>query len=180
MKLRTMLLVSALIPGVASLGACSAATSTTTNQVTTVTVNVADLNAWGNAIVNAAKLVSTLPGIVGTPAGTTIAGIATIAGTDLAAVAAAAGASQTFTFNNGSVPAAINSLLGDGQTLLTDAQGAIGNVSSTATQNAQTYIAALSTIVALFQATVTTLPPAAAMADAKMTPAQALAVLGVK
>jgi hypothetical protein len=196
MNRRAILRASALVPVTAALAACGIFTSTTTNDVTTVTVNVSDLNAWGTAIINAATLVSGLPGISTTTQGAGIAAISKAATAALAAVDVAAGTSQTFTFNSGSVPASITSLLSDGTTLLADAQAAAGGVTGTSVQTAQTYIEALTTIVALFQAAVSTIPtttaPAAASGHvmtvlpdgvipmpAKMTEAQALAALGV-
>jgi hypothetical protein len=176
---RTALRGTVALSAASLLAACNAVTTTTTGGVTTVTVNVAQLTAWGQAVVSGAQLIAGLPGIVGTAAGATISAVATAAGIDLRAFAAAAGASQTLTFNNTSIPAAIQSLAADGQTLLIDAAGALGGVPAASLQTAQTYINAVQTIVVLLQAAIGTAPAAATLAP-RMSETQALAVLGVK
>lgn len=170
---RLLLSASALIP----VAACGIVSTNTTNGVTTLTVDVAQVSAWGQAFANAALLISGLPGVAGTSVGTLIAGVSVTAKTDLAAFTTFAGNNVSLSFNSTSVPAAISSLLADGQTLLVDAGGVTGLSSSVAT-TAQTYIDAISTLVALFQGALSS-GVAAAMAP-KMTEAQALMALGVK
>lgn len=178
---RTTLLRTAAILPVAALAACGVFTSTTTNGVTTITINVAQVNAWGAAFINAAALVSGLPGIAGTPAGLAIVAVGAVAKTDLAAFTATAGASVSLTFDKTSAPAAIQSLLTDGQTLLTDAQGALGSVAPASLGSAQTYVAAIQTIVSLFTAAMgVSASTAKVSATAPMSEANALASLGVK
>lgn len=171
MRRRTILLATAaLLP----LAGCGIFSTNTTNGVTTVTLNVANAEAWGNAFINAATLISSLAGVAGTAAGTAIAATGATAKTDLATFVAQAGSQVTLIFDTTSVPAFVTSLLGDGQTLSGLAGGVI---TSTSTTVAQSYLTALQTIVALFQAAVSTTAAAAPM---KMTQAQALATLRVK
>ena len=173
---RTLLRTSAL-GSVAALAACGVVSSTTSNGVTTITVNVAQVAAWGAAIKNGAALIAGLPGVAGTPQGAVVMAIVAVVTADLAAFSTAAGGSVSLTFNSTSVPAAVSSLLTDGKTLLTDAQGALGNVGATVLATAQTYVAAVQTIVALFEAALGS--TAVGAAAPKMTEAQALTVLGV-
>lgn len=163
-----------------ALNGCGAITSNTTGGVTTLTVNVTQLNAWGQAFASGAKLIAGLPGIAGTAAGIAILAVATAVGTDLAAFNKVAGGSVSLSFNSTSIPAAVQSLANDGQTLLADASGALVNVATTAMTNAQTYINAVQTIVSLFQAELSAAPVGAALKATSMTEATALATLGVK
>lgn len=141
---------------VIALAACSAFTTTTKNGVTTTVVNVAQIDAWGQAIVNAARLVSTLPGIVGTAPGAAIAVAAGLASVDLAAFDKAAAGSLTLSFDANSVPASITSLLSDGSTVLADAKSALTSAVPAVVQTAQTYVDALQTIMSIFNAAVVT------------------------
>ena len=109
-----------------ALAGCSAVTSTTTNGVTTITVNVADIDDWAEAFLNAAGLILALPGIAAGPTGIAITAVLAVIKADLAAFNAASGGNVTLTFNSTSVPAAIQSVLTDGQTLLSDAAGVPG------------------------------------------------------
>lgn len=176
---RALLRSSALVPVAAALAACGAVTETTTNGVTTVTVNVAQIDAWGRAFANGAKLIAGLPGLSGTATGLGISAVAAVVEADLAAFDKASGGSVSLAFNSTSVPAAVASLLADGKTLATDAAGALGNVASTAVQTAQTYIIAVETVVSLFQAAVGSIAVGAAVGGTRMSEAQALTALGV-
>lgn len=167
---RAILGASALIPAAALLG-CGMISSTTTNGVTTVTVNTADANNWGQAFINAASLIATLAIPASAPA---ILAIGATAKVDLAAFNTATNGTLTLTFNSGSPPAALASLLTDGQNLLTAAQGAIPAAAAT---QAQTYLTALATIVSTAEAAVGV---SVAGAAARMTQTQALATLGVR
>jgi hypothetical protein len=163
----------------AALSGCGAISTTTTGGVTTLTINVAQLNAWGQAFSNGAKLISGLPGILGTPAGLAIFAITTAAASDLAAFNVAAGGSVSLKFDRTSIPAAVQSLANDGQTLLTDSVGALGNVATTAMTTAQTYVSAVQALVSLFQAALGVAPVAAMRGATPMSEAHALATLNV-
>lgn len=169
------------VAALALLTRCGAVTENTTNGVTTITVNTAQINAWGQAFVNASKLVASLPGITGTTTGVAILAVGTVVGADLTAFNTAAKGSLSLTFNSTSIPAAVTSILTDGSTLLTDSKAALSDVAATATTTAQTYIDAVETVVSLFQAAVGSVAVGAALgATSKMTEAQALATLKVQ
>ena len=171
---RALLGASALLP----LAACGIVTTTTTNGVTTITVNVARVDAWAQAGANAATLIADLPGIAATPASVAILGIVALVKLDAGAFDKAANGQTVLTFDANSVPASIASLASDARTLLGDARAALPNVASTAMNDAQTYVNAVQTLVSLFDATVGGVKVGAV--PAPMTEAQALAVLGVK
>ena len=164
----------AAVPGIAAAGALAACTSTTTNGVTTVTINVAQANAWGQALLNAITLVAGLPGIVGTPPALAVMAIEPMISADLTAFNTAANGKLVLTYDRTTPAAAVTSLAADGQKLVADVQAAIGTVASGALQTAQTYLAAVKTIVSLFQAAAGSVSAAAASG---MTEAQALTVL---
>lgn len=166
-------LVSA-IPGIAAAGVLAACTSTTTNGVTTVTINVAQANAWGQALLNAITLVAGLPGIVGTPPALVVMAIEPMISADLTAFNTAANGQLVLTYDRSTPAAAVTSLAADGQKLVSDVQAAIGSVASSALQTAQTYLAAVKTIVSLFQAAAGAVTAAAAPG---MTEVQAMTVL---
>jgi hypothetical protein len=178
---RSMLNTAALGTAALGLAACGVLSTSTINGVTTVTVNVAQIGAWGSAFINASALVYQLPGIAGTPIGTTLLTIGSALGSDLDAFTKASGNSISLTFNGTSVPSAVRSLFTDGQTLLTVAKGALGSVAAAALRSAQTYVTAVETIVALFTVVMGIVPvTASAVLGAPMTEAQALAVLQLK
>jgi hypothetical protein len=100
---------------------------------------------------------------------------------DLQALAGVAGAQTTLSFDSTSIPTAVNSLLKDGQTLLTDAQLALSKVAQTSVTAALTYINAISTLVSLFEAELNAAPPVGATLKASpMTEPQALKTLKVR
>lgn len=163
------------IPAVGALALLTGCTSTTTNGVTTVTINVAQANAWGQALLNATSLVTSLPGVVGTPPALAISAIEPLISADLTAFNTAANGQLVLTYDRSTPASAVTSLAADGQKLVSDVQAAIGTVASGQLQTAQTYLAAVKTIVSLFQAAAGSVTAAAAPGG--MTEAQALAVL---
>ena len=109
---------------------------------------------------------------------TILIGIAiTAAGKDVAAFDAVTHGSATFTFDETSVPASIKSLLADGRSILTDTQDALGAAAKTGP--VATYLAALGTIVSLFEATAG-VAGATPGARPTMTEGAALAALKVR
>lgn len=155
----------------------TACTTSNTNGIASVTVDVAEVNAWGQAFANGALRISGLPGVMGTTVGATIAAVATTVKADLTTFVGVAGSSVTLSLNTSTAQAAVSSLLADGETLIRATNGITGLDSDTAT-TAQTYIAAISDLVAIFQAVLS--PTMAAALAPKMTEAQAFAILGVK
>jgi hypothetical protein len=168
-----LLSASAIIPA-ALLAGCGLITSNTTNGVTTITINVADLDNWGNAIVNAASLLAPFVG----PIGATILEVGTVAKADLTAADVAAGGSLSLSFNSTSAPAAVSSLLADGQKIVSTVGSAVttGAVTQLVAE-AQTYLTAAETIVSVFSAALGL--ASASLAVPKMTETAALAALGV-
>jgi hypothetical protein len=167
----SLLLASALVGGVTLMAGC---TTSTVNGVTTVTLNVAQVNAWGQALVNSTTLVAGLPGINATPEAQAIKLVGPMISGDLAAFNKAANGALSLTFNTTSPAAGITSLVTDAQTLLNDTSAAIG---SNLGGVAQEYLDAIKTVVSLIQAATATSLVAGAT---PMTEAQALATLGVK
>lgn len=136
--------------------AVAACTSTTVNGVTTVTINVAQAVAYGNAASAAVDAFLALPGVakaIGTKYAEVQGAIAKV-GAIGAAVQAAAGSSQTFTFDTNKPPAFIGSLgaaLGLIRTDVTAAMTAIGSgATSQVTAYYQGVLAILNAIAALF------------------------------
>jgi hypothetical protein len=166
----------------AGLAGCGAISSNTTNGVTTLTVNVPQLNAWGQAFSNGAMLIAGLPGISATPVGILLGVVSGSVLADLQSLASTAGTATVLTFDSTSVPTAVNSLLNDGKTLLADAKTALGSVGQASLTTANTYIAAIQTLVSLFQAQLIVAPTTAAAlkASAPMAETQALKTLKVR
>jgi hypothetical protein len=176
---RALTAASVFIPA-ALLAACGIVTTTTTNGITTITANVARINAWGAAFINAAELISALPGIADTRAGMVVSESSMVITADLSAFAKAAGSAVTLTFDATSIPASMTSLLNDGTTLLHVAQAALPSATGAAVSDAGAYIMALQTIVSLFTALVAAAPTTTAAAVSPMAEKRALAVLGVR
>ncbi len=171
LKRRTLLAATLLVP----VAAC---TTTSSNGVTTITLDVNKFDAWGVALANGASLVATLPGIVGTPAATIIQTAGTILTSDLAALNQATGGSISLSFDANSVPAAVASLEADAAKLLNSAKVVVSGAGAAVIQTAQTYIAAIETLVSLMQAAVGSVSVGvAASATPKMAEAKAMAVL---
>ena len=158
----------------APVAACGLVQTTTTNGVTTVTVNVADVVAYAQAGINAASLVGSL-----VPGGAAIVAVGSTIAVDLAAFSKATAGQVTLTWNATSVPALVRSLLGDVQQLLADVTAAVPQVPASVASQASTYLSALSTVVTLFEALVAPASVAAAK-PISMTRLQALSALGVK
>ena len=169
---RRSILIGAL--AAVPLAACGIISSNKSNGVTTITISVTDVQNWGAAIANAAKLLSVLPGIPASTAAV-VSAVETKVLADLTAFTTAAGSSLTLTFDSTSVPAAINSLLSDGQSILSAVTGV--GIPASFTSAAQQYIDALSTIVSVFKALISSTTKVAAT---PMTEGHALSILGVK
>lgn len=161
------------IPGITAAGVLAACAKTDNGIV----LNVAQVDAWGQAALNAAQLVATLPGIVGTAPAAAITAFAPMISADLKAFDTAAGGKVSLIIDKTSPANVANSLLNDFQSLLNDLVAAVPNVASAQMQQAQTYLNAFKTIVSLFQAAMGSMT-ASASASA-MTEAQALKTLRV-
>lgn len=177
---RSLLHASALAVPAVALAGCGIVTRQTVNGVTTVTVDVARLDGFGQAFLNGTTLIAGLPGIVGTAPAMAVTALAPVISADMKAFDAAAGGKLTMTFDATSVPSAIKSLADDGRQLLADAKAALPNVAKDQVATANTYVNAVETLVSLFQAAIGGVPTMAAAALAPDSEARALAVLGVK
>lgn len=165
MNRRNLLGASALAATGAVLAGCGLFTTSTTNGVTTLTVNVDTIDKIAHAIENAVLLVASLPGIVGTPVAATIAAVGSLVISAVDQFDSASGGSLSVSIDTTGVLPAIQSLIADAQKLLGYLQTSIGNLVGAALQTAQTYAAALATLVSTLQAAIglaTTTPPAAA------------------
>lgn len=178
---RAFLGTSALTAAGLGLAGCGAVTSTTTNGVTTININVAQFDSWFTAFDNGANLILGLTGISATPTGAAIVAVGAMLAADLKAFDTATKGQTTLTFDSTAIPAAVQSLLTDGSTLLADAQAAVTGVAATDVATAQNYLNALETIWSLVQAQFGSLMVGAPLRAApRMSEAQALAVLRVK
>jgi hypothetical protein len=174
---RHLLAASAVLPVGAALAGCVAST---VNGVTTVTVNLATVDAYAQAIGNAVTTLLTIPAL---STGLGVLGVATIttASTDvtksISALDTANAGSESFTFSTASVPAALASLQADANTIVSNVGTVVTSLGSTLAANVTTTVDALETVVSLLTALVPT--GAVSAVKLKMTEAQALAVLGV-
>lgn len=160
------------------VGGCSIFTTTTTNGVTTVTLNVAKINQYAQAFASGVATVLGVPG-VSVLLGVYLAPFQAIENAvvmDIAAFNAATGGSATLTFDATSVPASINSLIADGKSILTTIQTALPQTAIIGTL--MDAVNAVQTIYDLFVALLPSTTVSAALPP--MTEAKALAVLGVK
>ena len=171
MNRRALLATTMLAP----LAACGVVTSTTTNGVTTVTINVAKIDSYAKAFGAFTSAVAGVSGIA--PFLTTIEVAESMALQDLAAFDAATNGQLVLTFDATSVPASVTSILDDGRAVLAAIQTALPQSAIVGT--VLDAFNAVKTIVMLFEAL---LPSFGAVAASRvpMSEAQALAVLGVK
>jgi hypothetical protein len=95
----------------APLAACAVSSS---NGVTTITVNVAEITSDGNVAVQVLEALLGLSGLPATIVSAITTGVNTIEA-DVAAVTTGAAGSETYTFNTTSVPAFLSSLVSDVQ-----------------------------------------------------------------
>ena len=149
------------------------------NGVTTVTVNLATINSYAQAIENG---VSILMGIPLISAALGLKG-ALISGAVSAFASAAASLNTTysgqtsFSFTVKSIPAALTAMEADSQNILNLFETVISASKLKLPSNASTTLSAIQTIVSLIAALVSFLPMAT---QTPMTEEQALAVLNVK
>ncbi len=164
----------------ALLAACGAVTTTTTSGITTVTVNVAKVDAYAQAFQNAGNTILGMPGVAGLlgPYATVASNVTAIVTTDIAAFDKAAGGKTVLTFDATSVPASVNSVLADGQKLLTTLRAGLPQTAIVGSLG--TYLNALATVVSLFEAMIGAPPAAATRGITPMPEGVALTILGVQ
>ncbi|WP_264813095.1 twin-arginine translocation signal domain-containing protein, partial [Acetobacter oeni] len=151
---RNFLRNATVLAGIAGLAAC---TATTTNGVTTITLNVTKVKDYGQAGLNAAATVAGF--LAAYPALSPYMAAITVADTALSgaltAFSDAAGSTLTITYNNADWKTRVDSILSDLNTVATQIAAAIsggGAVLGTTIQtDAQTALSALKTIISVFE-----------------------------
>jgi hypothetical protein len=152
MKRRALLAASALLP----IAACTISTSGTT---TTVTVNVADIDNYGQVAVSAVGTILSIAAVasaIGAPAVAIINAASAALAASLKDFDKACNGSLTFSLDNASLKSAAQSVAGDMAAVLTDLQsaqgGLAGHIGAGDLANVNTVIAAAETAVALIRA----------------------------
>lgn len=150
------LLSAAGIAAAAMLPGCK---STTTGNVTTITINVAEIKDYGQAGLNAVTTVLSIAAVasaIGTPAVGIIGLADTALSTALTDFSTAAGSTLTITYDNTDWKTRVDSILSALTKVESDLSAAITGVStkvsSTDLSNANTALNALATIVSAFKA----------------------------
>ena len=182
MRLTRRALLGATILGVpVVLAGCGFVSTSTTNGVTTVTVNVANLATVAGGIAGVAGLLIGVPGVgalltsaIGATAAAAIPTVIADINGAVASLTASAGAQQTLTFTSTSVPAFASAILTDAQTLVKDATSlmtgaGLGASAAEITQYAQGVQTLGNAIIAQLSA----LLPQSSAASAVMPPTQA-------
>ncbi|GAN95351.1 hypothetical protein Geu3261_0020_014 [Komagataeibacter europaeus NBRC 3261] len=150
------LLSAAGIAAAAMLPGCK---STTTGNVTTITINVAEIKDYGQAGLNAVTTVLSIAAVasaIGTPAVGIIGLADTALSTALTDFSTAAGSTLTITYDDTNWKTRVDSILSALTKVESDLSAAITGVStkvsSTDLANANTALNALATIVSAFKA----------------------------
>lgn len=187
------LMSAAAIAAVATLPAC---TVSRTGNVTTVTINVAEIKDYGQAGLNAVTTVLSI-GAVASGIGASTVGIITLADTALSTAlnsfSTAAGSTLTISYDDTDWKSRVDSVLSALTTVESDLSAAITGistkVSSSDLSDANTALNALSTIVSAFKALLDSVDvprkvgarlSASSPAPAPTQVQQALRVLGVR
>ena len=152
---RRSFLRSAALVGATALTAC---TVTTTNGVTTITLDVAKVKNYGQAGLNAAATVtsflSSFPALA--PYALAIKAAETALSGALSAFSSAAGSTLTISYNDASWKTRVDSILSDLDTLAAAIESAIAGsgsvLSSSVLSNARTAYNALATLISVFKA----------------------------
>lgn len=184
MNRRSLLRASALaVPALGLAGCASLFTVTTTDGVTTLTVNLAKLAQYATALKNGVTTLFSVPAIAAALGAATVALVTTAVG-DLAAQVTALSAADkgatSLVFTTTSVPAALTAFQTDAVTIASNTAIVFTTLGSTVGADIMTTIDAFNTIVALAEAVLPT--PAARLAAAtapKLSEAAALLILGV-
>ena len=174
-------IIKALAAGTA-IGALGACTISKSGNVTTITVNVAKVKAYGTAGINAVSTVLSIAAVASAIGAPTVAIIETASAAleaALASFASVAGSSVTVSYDDTSTKTAINSVLADLQTVAADLSSALTGASEKVSDNvlsdAVTALSALKTVVSVFEG----LLGVVSLSEPSMTEAQALRILRV-
>ncbi|MCH4094644.1 MAG: hypothetical protein LKE96_10180 [Acetobacter peroxydans] len=152
---RRSFLRSATLVGATALTAC---TVTTTNGVTTITLDVTKVKNYGQAGLNAAATVtsflSSFPALA--PYALAITAAETALSGALSAFSSAAGSTLTISYNDASWKTRVDSILSDLDTLAAAIESALAGsgsvLSSSVLSNARTAYNALATLISVFKA----------------------------
>lgn len=182
MNRRSLLIGGALVAPAVLLSSCGIVSSTSTGGVSTVTVNVAKLNAYALAVQNGADALLANPLIanaIGIPTAIVIAAALSSASAAINAIDSAAKGSQTLTFNTNSPPAVLASLQTDAVTVFDAFKTGMGAAALKLPANVLSAYDALQTIVALLLALLPTVGAAerSNLPTVKMSETKALALL---
>ncbi|GBR56549.1 twin-arginine translocation signal domain-containing protein [Gluconobacter sphaericus] len=165
-----------------AIGALGACTITKNGSVTTVTINVAKVKAYGQAGLNAVSTILDITAVataIGAPAVSVINIASAALDASLTAFASAAGSSVTVSYDNATMKTRIDSVLADLQKVASDLEaglkGASSKVSSSILSDASVAVSSLSTVISVFEG----LLGVVSARRATMTEAQALRNLGV-
>ena len=165
-----------------ALGFLGACTVTKNGDVTTITLNVAKVKAFGQAGLNAVTTVLDITAVasaIGAPAVSVINITDAALDASLTAFASAAGSSVTVSYDNATMKTRIDSVLADLQKVASDLEaglkGASSKVSSSVLSDASVAVSSLSTVISVFEG----LLGIVSARRATMSEAQALRNLGV-
>lgn len=171
-----------VLAGCSALGVLGACTVTKNGDVTTITLNVAKVKAFGQAGLNAVTTVLDITAVasaIGAPAVSVINVTDAVLSASLAAFASAAGSSLTVSYDNATMKTRIDSVLADikkvAAALGAGVDGAKTKVSSSVLSNVSVAIGSLDTIISVFEGLLGTV----SARPATMSEAQALRNLGV-
>jgi len=171
---RHLLATVPLLSAVAMLDACVA---TTTNGVTTVTINLNTLENYALAAKNGVATLLSIP-LVRTAIGAKVLVINDVVA-DMAAQAVALNAANhgvaTLTFTAASIPAAVTAFQADAKALMADVVVVASSLTGSLAANIVTIMDALQTVLALGEAIA---PTAAGAVRPRMNESQALKILG--
>lgn len=162
----------------ASLAACGVFSSSTTNGVTTVTVDTARLNTDGQAIVTMATTILSDP-LIASALGTNVMvaqDLLAAASATMLKIAAVTNGKASTSIDVSSVQAFVTTFLADINQIVSLVMAVMpGVISGVVVNKVQTYLTAISTLVPLVQLAVALATPAA-IVPGKMTEAQAVAL----
>lgn len=166
-----------------TLGVLGACTITKNGSVTTITVNVAKVKAYGQAGLNAVATVLSIAVVasaIGAPTVELIDVADAALDAALTAFTSAAGSSVTVSYDDATMKTRINSVLADLQKVSSLLQsgltGASTKVSSSILSDANAALSALKTFVSVFEGIL----GVASLSEPEMSLAQAASVLNVK
>ena len=172
------------IAALAGAGAVAACTSVTKNGVTTISLNVAEIDNYAQAGLSAEQMIMSIAPIaalIPAPIATAITTDTKILVGALDSFKAATKGLLTVDYDNTDWNTRVNSVLSSIQTVESDLVAALksvdGKVSVAFTIDANTALSALSTLIAFFKAEIGYL---GAEKDAKMSKDQAFKILGIK